>query len=310
MKKTAPIFVAGHRGLVGSAVCRALDAQGYERLIVRTRQELDLCNQAAVRDFFESLRPQYVFLCAARVGGIHANATMPAQFIYENTLIQNNIIHSAWQCGVEKLLFLGSSCIYPKNCPQPIQENALLTGALEPTNKAYALAKIAGIEMCAAYRYQYGFDAISVMPCNLYGPGDNYHPEHSHVIPALLRKFHEGMHERRDSVTIWGSGTPRREFLHVDDLASACIHLMGHYSQPEPINVGTGVDISIMELATMIAKTVGFYGRIDTDLTKPDGTMKKRLDVSQIHALGWQAEKELVEGLRESYKDALTRAVI
>ncbi len=310
MNTQAPIFVAGHRGLVGSALCRALTKAGCTALLTRTRQELDLCRQDAVHDFFATTRPQYVFVSAAKVGGIHANASLPAQFLYENLCIQNNIIHSAWACGVKKLLFLGSSCIYPKHCPQPIVEDALLSGSLEPTNRPYALAKIAGIELCATYRAQYGFDAISLMPCNLYGPGDTYHPEYSHVIPALIRKFHEAQRDAKDAVLIWGSGTPRREFLHVDDLAQACLFLMNNYSEASPINVGTGTDMRIMELAHLVASVIGFQGQILTDTSRPDGTMEKTLDVSKIHALGWKATRDLKAGLRQCYEDALIRGVI
>lgn len=302
MDKDSLIYVAGHRGLVGSAICRALIRGGYENLLTRTHAELDLCNQAAVKDFFTQYKPDIVVLAAAKVGGIHANATYPAEFIYENLQIQNNVIDSAYRNGCKKLLFLGSSCIYPKMCPQPIKEEYLLTGPLEPTNDAYALAKIAGIKMCQAYRKQYGFDAISAMPTNLYGPGDNYHPENSHVIPALIRRFHEAKEKKVPQVAIWGSGTPRREFLYVDDMAEACIFLLENYSDFEHINVGCGSDISIMDAARLIARAVGFEGSIDTDPTKPDGTPRKLMDCSKLFSMGWQPRVGLEEGLRGAYK--------
>ncbi len=305
MEKQSRIYVAGHRGLVGSAVVRALISEGYTSVITRTREELDLCDSAAVEAFYAAEKPEYVFICAAKVGGIHANNTYPASFIYENLQMQNALIHNAWKYGVTKLLFLGSSCIYPKACPQPIREEYLLSGHLEPTNKAYALAKISGLEMCASYRKQYGFDAISVMPTNLYGPGDNYHPENAHVIPALIGRFHAAKMAGAPDVWIWGTGTPRREFLYVDDLADACLLLMRNYSQSEHINVGCGEDITILELAEQVAKAVGYTGNIVLDSTKPDGTMRKVLDVSKIHALGWQAKISLEEGLQHAYEDFL-----
>jgi len=302
MDKDSLIYVAGHRGLVGSAICRALIREGYENLLTRTHTELDLCDQAAVRDFFAQHRPHVVVLAAAKVGGIHANATYPAEFIYQNLQIQNNVIDSAWRNGCKKLLFLGSSCIYPKMCPQPIKEEYLLTGPLEPTNDAYALAKIAGIKMCQAYRKQYGFDAISAMPTNLYGPGDNYHPENSHVIPALIRRFHEAKMTGADKVTIWGTGKALREFLYVDDMAEACVFLMENYSDFEHVNVGCGSDISIIDTARLIAKVVDFEGEINTDATKPDGTPRKLMDCSKLFNMGWQPRVDLEEGLAISYQ--------
>jgi GDP-L-fucose synthase len=280
--KGAKIYVAGHRGLVGSAILRRLQAEGYQNLVLRTRKELDLTDQRAVYRFFEEERPEYVFLAAAKVGGILANATYPADFIRENLLIQTNVIDAAYRYGVKKLLFLGSSCIYPKYAPQPMKEEYLLTGPLEPTNEAYAVAKIAGIKMVQAYRRQYGFNGISLMPTNLYGPGDNFDLETSHVIPALLRKFHEAKVSGRWEVVVWGTGTPRREFLHVDDLADAALFLMRHYEGEEIVNVGVGEDISIRELAELIAKVVGFRGEIVYDTSKPDGTPRKLLDVSRL----------------------------
>lgn len=303
MHKDSRIYVAGHRGLVGSAICRALVREGYENLLTRTHAELDLCDQAAVKTFFAQYRPEIVVLAAARVGGIHANATYPAEFIYQNLQIQNNVIDSACRNGCKKLLFLGSSCIYPKMCPQPIREEYLLTGPLEPTNDAYALAKIAGIKMCQAYRRQYGFDAISVMPTNLYGPGDNYHPENSHVIPALIRRFHEAKMTGAEKVTIWGTGTALREFLHVDDMAEACVFLLERYSDFGHINVGSGVEQTIMDTARMVARVVGFEGEILTDPTKPDGTPRKLMDCSKIFGMGWKPRVSLEEGLRDTYND-------
>lgn len=305
MDKDSLIYVAGHRGLVGSAICRALARDGYENLLTRTHAELDLCDQAAVRTFFAQYRPAIVVLAAAKVGGIHANATYPAEFIYQNLQIQNNVIDSAYRNDCKKLLFLGSSCIYPKMCPQPIKEEYLLTGPLEPTNDAYALAKIAGIKMCQAYRKQYGFDAISAMPTNLYGPGDNYHPENSHVIPALIRRFHEAKMAGAEKVTIWGTGNALREFLYVDDMAEACIFLLKNYSDFEHVNVGCGSDISIIEVARLIARVVGFEGSIDTDPTKPDGTPRKLMDCSKIFNMGWKSRVDLKEGLHDAYNDFL-----
>lgn len=307
MQKQSCIYVAGHRGLVGAALVRALRAQGYTRILCRTSQELDLREQVAVRDFFAAERPDYVFLAAAKVGGIHANATYPAEFINDNLLMQCNIIDSAYRFGTIKLLFLGSSCIYPKFAPQPMPESCLLSSALEPTNDAYAIAKIAGIKMCQSYRKQYGFDAISAMPTNLYGPGDNYHPENSHVIPALIRRFHEAQKRGDSSVTIWGSGTPRREFLYVDDMARACLFLMQNYSDTEQVNVGCGEDMTILDLARQVAATVGFQGEIRTDPSKPDGTPRKLLDVQKIFAMGWHPTMSLQEGLRIAYADFCNR---
>lgn len=307
LQKDGKFFVAGHRGLVGGAICRALRRAGYERLCLRSHAELDLLEQEAVRDFFAAERPDYVVLAAARVGGIHANATYPAQFIYENLQIQNNVIHCAWQHKVKKLLFLGSSCIYPKLCPQPIREEHLLTGPLEPTNEPYALAKISGIRMCQAYRAQYGFDAISAMPTNLYGTGDNYHPENSHVIPALIRRFHEAKVTGQKAVRIWGTGTPLREFLHADDMAEACVFLMERYSEAEHINVGSGQELSIMDVARLTARVVGFDGEILTDPTRPDGTPRKLMDSGRLFALGWRPRITLEDGLRAAYADFLSQ---
>ncbi len=305
MDKDSLVYVAGHRGLVGSALCRALERAGYKNLLTRSHAELDLCDQAAVRGFFAQHKPEVVVLAAAKVGGIHANATYPAEFIYQNLQIQNNVIDSAYRNDCKKLLFLGSSCIYPKLCPQPIKEEYLLTGPLEPTNDAYALAKIAGIKMCQAYRKQYGFDAISAMPSNLYGPGDNYHPENSHVIPALIRRFHEAKVAGAEKVTIWGTGKALREFLYVDDMAESCVFLLKNYSDFEHVNVGCGSDISIMDTARLIARAVGFEGRIDTNPTKPEGTPRKLMDCSKLFNMGWQPRVGLEEGLRNAYNDFL-----
>ncbi len=305
MQERSLIYVAGHGGLVGSAVVRALVRAGFTNILTFSRQELDLCDAQAVEAMFARHKPNYVFMCAAKVGGIHANNTYPASFIYENLQMQNAIIHAAWKNQCQKLLFLGSSCIYPRACPQPIKEEYLLTGPLEITNKAYALAKISGIEMCAAYATQYGFSAISAMPTNLYGPGDNYHAENSHVIPGLMARFHAAKTANAPDVWIWGTGKPRREFLHVDDLADACLLLMQKYSEKEHINVGCGEDVSILDLAEMIAKTVGYTGNILLDDSKPDGTMRKVLDISKIRALGWQPRISLQEGLQLVYQDFL-----
>ncbi|WP_319468741.1 GDP-L-fucose synthase [uncultured Pseudodesulfovibrio sp.] len=300
------IYIAGHRGLVGSAIARRLTKDACDNLVLRTSSELDLREQADVRTFFEEEKPDYVFLAAARVGGIHANNTYPADFIRDNLQIQTNIIDAAYRSGVKKLLFLGSSCIYPKFAPQPMPEDCLLTSELEPTNECYALAKIAGLKMCAAYRRQYGFNAISAMPTNLYGPGDNFDLENSHVLPALLRKFHEAKESGAEHVVVWGTGTPRREFLHVDDLADACVHLMRTYEEEQWVNVGVGEDISIGELAQLVAKVVGYTGKIQYDTTKPDGTPKKLLDVGKINSLGWKAKIDLKEGISETYRHFCT----
>ena len=301
MPKNAKIYVPGHRGLVGSALLRQLQTLGYGNLVLRTSAELDLREQAATRDFFAAERPEYVFLAAAKVGGIHANDAYPAEFIADNLMMESNIIDAAWRNGVKKLLFLGSSCIYPKLCPQPIKEESLLTGPLEPTNEWYAIAKIAGVKLCQAYRRQYGFNAISAMPTNLYGPGDNFHPENSHVLPALLRRFHEAKEAGAEDVTIWGTGSPRREFLYVEDLAEALVFLMQNYDEAGHINVGCGSDLSILELARLVAEVVGYRGKILTDPTKPDGAPQKLLDVSKINALGWRAQTGVADGLAATY---------
>jgi len=302
MDKNSRIFVAGHRGLVGSAIHRKLDAAGYGNLILRTREEVDLLNQAAVEKFFASERPEFVFLAAALVGGILANSQRPAEFIYENLLVQTNVIDAAYRNGVRKLQFLGSSCVYPKFAPQPIREESLLAGSLEPTNEAYATAKIAGIKMAQAYRRQYGFNAISLMPTNLYGPGDNFDPLQSHAVPALIRKFRDAVRENMSEVVIWGTGTARREFMHVDDCADAAVFLMLHYDEEEIINVGTGEDLTIHEVAELIAEVTGYRGRIARDMSKPDGTPRKLLDVSRLRALGWQPQISLREGLATTYR--------
>ena len=302
MNNDAPIFVAGHRGLVGSAIWRELTRLGFTKLIGRTRAELDLLDTAAVRRFYAEEKPAYVFVAAAKVGGIHANDSLPAEFLYENLQIQNNLIHGAHLQGVKKLLFLGSSCIYPRLAAQPLREDSLLTGPLEPTNQWYAAAKIAGIMLCQAYRKQYGFDAISLMPTNLYGPGDNFHAENSHVLPALLRRFHEAKLSGASDVEIWGTGEPRREFLHVDDLADAAVFLMNSYCDPEIINVGTGTDVSIRELAELIQEVVGYRGSIRFDTSRPDGTPRKLLDVSRLQELGWQPKIALRDGIATTYR--------
>lgn len=301
MDKGAKIYVAGHRGLAGNAILRKLQMEGYNNLVIRTRRELDLTDQRVVYLFFEEERPEYVFLAAAKVGGILANATYPGDFIRENLLIQTHVIDASYRFRVKKLLFLGSSCIYPKFAPQPMREEHLLTGPLEPTNEAYAVAKIAGIKMCQAYRRQYGFNAISAMPTNLYGPGDNFDLETSHVIPALIRRFHEAKQMGRREVVVWGTGNPRREFLYVDDLADAALFLMRHYEEEQIINVGVGADVSIRELAELIARVVGFSGEILYDTSKPDGTPRKLLDVSRLFALGWRPKVTLEDGLYRSY---------
>jgi GDP-L-fucose synthase len=303
MEKTSKIYVAGHRGLVGSAIVRALTAQGFTNLITRTSKELDLTNQAAVTEFFATEKPEYVFLAAAKVGGIMANKTYPADFIYQNLQIQNNVIENAHKNNVTKLLFLGSSCIYPKLAPQPIKEEYLLTGPLEPSNDAYALAKIAGIKMCQSYNTQYGTNYISVMPTNLYGENDNFDLATSHVLPAMIRRFDEAKTNNLPSVTLWGSGTPMREFLYVDDLANACVHLMKTYDHSnEIINIGTGEDVTIKELAETIAKIVGYTGQLEWDTTKPDGTPRKLLDVSKLHSLGFKHTVSLEEGIEKTYR--------
>ena len=295
------IYLAGHRGLVGSAIHRRLEDEGFANVITRTHAELDLKDQVAVRDFFEAERPEVVILAAAKVGGILANSEAPVDFLYDNLMIASNVIHAAYHYDVKKLLNLGSSCIYPKFAPQPIPEDSLLTGPLEPTNRAYAVAKIAAIELCDAYRKQHGADFISAMPTNLYGPGDNFDLHSSHVLPALLRKMHEAKVERRDTVEVWGSGTPRREFLFVDDLADAALFLLEHVSEPGPINVGTGEDVTIRDLALLIADVVGFEGDLAFDASKPDGTPRKLLDVSRLHDLGWTASTGLREGIEATY---------
>lgn len=301
MNQKSRIYVAGHRGLVGSAIVRFLRKEGYENLIIRSRQETDLTSREAVESLFVEEQPEFVFLAAAKVGGILANSVYPADFIRDNLVIQLNIIDAAWRHGVKKLQFLGSSCIYPKLASQPIKEEYLLTGALEPTNEWYAVAKIAGIKLCQAYRAQYGFNAISLMPTNLYGPGDNFDLRNSHVLPALIRKFHEAKLEGQKEVTVWGTGTPRREFLHADDLASAAVYLMQHYNEGEIINVGAGEDVTIAELAGLVSQAVGFKGTLAFDTTKPDGTPRKLLDVSRLHALGWRHRIPLAEGIRSTY---------
>lgn len=302
MTPDASIFVAGHRGLVGSALVRRLRAAGFAGLVLRERGELDLTDQRAVAEFFAHQRPQYVFLAAARVGGILANSTYPAEFLQENLAIQTNVIDSAWRNGVRKLLFLGSSCIYPRLAPQPMREECLLTGPLEPTNEPYAIAKIAGLKMCQAYRRQYGFDAICAMPTNLYGPGDNFSAADSHVLPALLRRFHEAQEGGAAEVVIWGSGRPRREFLYVDDLADACLFLMQRYEDERPINVGWGRDQTIAELAETVARVVGFSGSTRYDASKPDGTPRKLLDTTRLTELGWTPRTELPTGIRSTYE--------
>ncbi len=302
----AKIFVAGHRGMVGSAVYRALQKAGYNNLLVRTSKELDLRNQAAVADFFASEKPDYVFLAAAKVGGIIANNTYRAEFIYDNLCIQNNVIHQSYVNGVKKLMFFGSSCIYPKMAPQPLKESYLLSGYLESTNEPYAIAKIAGIKMIEAYRDQYNCEYISVMPTNLYGINDNYHPENSHVIPALIRKFHEAKVQGKATVTIWGSGTPMREFLFADDLASAALYLMNTYNGKQFVNVGSNTDLSIKDLALLIQKVIGFEGRLEFDTSKPDGTPKKLMDSSFLNELGWRHSTELEAGIQLAYADFLS----
>lgn len=317
MNKDSKIYVAGHRGLVGSALMRKLIAQGYSNIVTRTHAELDLTKQQSVVDFFQAEKPEYVFLAAAKVGGIHANNTYPAEFIHENLAIQTNVIHQSYLAGVKRLLFLGSSCIYPRDCPQPIKEEYLLTSELESTNRPYALAKIAGIEMCWSYNRQYGTQYLAVMPTNLYGAGDNYNLENSHVIPALIRKFHEAKINNQPKVTVWGTGTPRREFLYSDDMAEACIFVINLTDEvykplsasdrsdglPPLLNVGSGQDVTIKELAEMVGSAVGYNGQLQFDSTKPDGTMRKLMDVSFLSSLGWHASTELVDGLQRAYQN-------
>lgn len=314
MSNQPKIYVAGHRGMAGSAIVRELEKQGQTNIVVRTHAELDLTNQQAVRSFFEAEKPYQVYLAAAKVGGIHANNTYPAEFIYQNLMMEANVIHEAFKVGVKQLLFLGSSCIYPKSVSQPMKEDALLTGVLEPTNEPYAIAKIAGIKLCESYNRQYGVDYRSVMPTNLYGPGDNYHPENSHVIPALIRRFHEAKVFNKPDVIIWGTGSPRREFLYVDDMAEASIYVMNldknvydQHTAPmmSHINVGFGLDVSIRELAGTISDVVGYQGKIDFDVSKPDGTLRKLMDSERLNSLGWHAKVNLKEGLTKAYQDFL-----
>lgn len=305
MEKNAKIFVAGHKGMVGSAIVRQLKKEGYTNIITRTHQELDLCRQDAVEKFFAEEKPEYVFLGAAKVGGIMANASALADFMYDNMILEMNVIHEAWKNDCKKLMFLGSSCIYPRMAEQPMKESCLLTSALEPTNEAYALAKISGLKYCEYLNRQYHTDFISVMPTNLYGPNDNYHPEHSHVLPALIRRFHEAKENGLTEVTCWGTGTPLREFLYVDDLAEACVYLMNHYSGNETVNLGSGKEVSIKELTELVAKVVGYEGTIKWDTTKPDGTPRKLLDVSKLESLGWKYHTELEEGIALAYDDFL-----
>ena len=309
MELSSKIFIAGHRGMVGSAIWRELDARGYRHLIGKSRKELDLLDQGAVARFMEIERPDYVFLAAAKVGGIQANNSQPAPFLFENLQLQNNIIHSAHKAGVKKLFFLGSSCIYPRLAPQPLKEEYLLSGPLEPTNEWYAIAKIAGVKMCQAYRKQYGADFISAMPTNLYGPNDNFDLNNSHVLPALIRKFHEAKTDGRSEVLCWGTGSPRREFLYVDDLARACLFLMANYSEENFINVGTGVDVTIRELSEIVSGVIGFKGKIAWDPSKPDGTPRKLLDVTRLSALGWKPQVELEAGIRLAYEAFLKMGV-
>ena len=303
MNKTDKIYIAGHRGMVGSSIFRKLQQEGFDNIVTKTSSEMDLTNQQLVNDFFSAEKPDYVFLAAAQVGGILANNTYRADFIYKNLMIQSNVIHSAYANGAKKLMFLGSSCIYPKKAPQPLKEEYLLTGELEYTNEPYAIAKIAGIKMCDAYRSQYGCNFISVMPTNLYGPNDNYDLNKSHVLPALIRKFHEAKINNKPSVVIWGTGKPRREFLHVNDLADACFFLMQHYNEPGLVNIGTGKDMEIGELALLVKEIVGYPGKIENDLSKPDGTMQKLLDTTKLHKLGWQATIKLRDGIEKVYNE-------
>ena len=306
MDKNGKIYVAGHRGMVGSAIVRALENNGYHNIVTRTHKELDLTRQDAVEALFAEEKPDYVFLAAAKVGGIVANNEAPADFMYENMILEMNVIHSAFKNNVKKLMFLGSSCIYPRMCPQPIKEEYLLTGSLEQTNEAYALSKISGLKYCEYLNRQYHTDYISVMPTNLYGPNDNYHPTHSHVLPALIRRFHEAKVDNLPYVTCWGTGKPLREFLYVDDLADACVFLMNNYSGNETVNLGTGKELTIKELTELVAKIIGYTGEIRWDSSKPDGTPRKLLDVSKLESLGWHYKTELEEGIRLSYQDFLT----
>ena len=303
LDKHAPIYVAGHRGMVGSAIVRALKRSGHDNLLLKTSKELDLRDQKAVMAFLAQAQPRHVYLAAAKVGGIHANNTLRGDFLYDNLIMQANVIEGSRRAGVEKLLFLGSSCIYPKHAPQPMREDALLTGELEPTNEPYAIAKIAGLKMCDAYRHQHGCNFISAMPTNLYGPGDNYHPEHSHVLPAMIRRFHEAKMEGAKEVVCWGTGTPKREFLHVDDLAQACLFLMDQHHAAGWVSVGTGADLSIQDLALLVAQAVGYEGTVSWDHSRPDGTPRKLLDVSLMSELGWNASISLKEGMVEVYEE-------
>ena len=305
MEKNAKIYVAGHRGMVGSAIVRELQRNGYTNIVTRTHKELDLCRQDAVERFFDEEQPEYVFLAAAKVGGIIANNNSPADFMYENMILEMNVIHAAWKSGCKKLLFLGSSCIYPRMAPQPMQESCLLTSSLEQTNEAYALAKISGLKYCEYLNRQYGTDFISVMPTNLYGANDNYHPTHSHVLPALIRRFHEAKEANLPTVTCWGDGTPLREFLFVDDLADLCLFLMNNYSGNETVNAGTGKEVTIKALTELVAKVIGYQGEILWDTSKPNGTPRKLLDVSKSAALGWRYKTELEDGIKAAYEDFL-----
>jgi GDP-L-fucose synthase len=310
MEKGGKIYIAGHRGMVGSAIYRKLQQEGFTNFVTRTSSTLDLRNQQAVTDFFAEEKPDYVFLAAAKVGGIIANNTFRAEFLYDNLQIQNNVIHNAYLNGVKKLMFLGSSCIYPKMAPQPLKEEYLLTGLLEPTNEPYAIAKIAGIKLCDAYRSQYGCNFISVMPTNLYGYNDNYHPQNSHVLPALIRRFHEAKEQNAPSVTIWGTGSPKREFLFADDLAEACYYLMQNYNDPGLVNIGTGEEISIKDLALLVKKITGYAGDIDFDTSKPDGTPRKLMDVSKLAKIGWKYHTTLEDGIELAYGDYLAKGAL
>jgi GDP-L-fucose synthase len=307
MHQNSNIYIAGHNGMVGSAIKRKLETEGFHNFALAGSRDLDLRVQAEVNEFFRKEQPEYVFLAAAKVGGILANDTYRAEFLYDNLMIEANVIEAAYRNGVKKLMFLGSSCIYPKLAPQPLQESYLLTGPLEPTNEPYAIAKIAGIKLCDAYRDQYGCNFISVMPTNLYGPNDNYDPKNSHVLPAMIRRFHEAKRDQRPAVTIWGTGTPRREFLHVDDLADACYYLMQHYNEPGLVNIGVGTDISILELAQLVKQITGYEGDILHDLSKPDGTPRKLMDVGKLHGLGWMARIGLEDGIKGVYEEVKGR---